>query len=252
MNTESRWLEDHFSLNIVAKHLENFRPPKGGFDPKDNWKLCYRVYTLAGRKPGSGHPAGSLWLKRKKHGSDSFILKVDYQKQLPGQWKQSVVAEIHCLSDTLSTPLKWTFDSEIIGHVEAFQNTKLKKSGVFKNGKMVVEDGKYRREIMVPSPYTVNWALFDAVQRMSRAPGTESAAVKKLLKFTMFDHFDQVKEKQSLQYRKTAQVVVGTKPIELHAYEHLGEGIVPWIYWVDSKGRLLFVISGQEAYLLES
>ena len=53
-------------------------------------------------------------------------------------------------------------------------------------------------------------------------------------------------------YRLSADVLLAGQPVRLHAYDHLGEGIVPWIYWVDDRGRLLLAVSGLEAYLLDS
>jgi hypothetical protein len=94
----------------------------------------------------------------------------------------------------------------------------------------------------------------------------------------MLDHLDEPKPNQSLSYRETADVLLsgrhltkrraahldkrqarkparslrGTQPVRLHAFEQLGDGIVPWIYWVDDRGRLLVAVSGLEAYILES
>ena len=106
-------------------------------------------------------------------------------------------------------------------------------------------DGRTQRQIPAPGAYAVNWALFEAVGRLPREEFEP-------LRFTMLDHFDQLKPGQVLSYRETADVSLGGRSVRLHAYDHLGEGIVPWIYWVDDEGRLLFAVSGLEAYLLDS
>jgi hypothetical protein len=36
--------------------------------------------------------------------------------------------------------------------------------------------------------------------------------------------------------------------LELHVYNQLGDGILPIVYYVNKSGRLLFVVSGVEAY----
>jgi len=68
----------------------------------------------------------------------------------------------------------------------------------------------------------------------------------------MLDHFDQVKPGQSISYRTTIDVMLGGRAVRLHGFDHLGEGIVPWVYWVDDQGRLLFAVSGLAGYLLNA
>jgi len=261
--------KDHFALDILASVLsappsgqeavKGFRPLKGPFDPKGNWKLSYNVCTMY----GTPWPVGDLTLERKALPDGSSVLKMNYVKSIPQnkleplyspdyilqeteQNYQKLTAEIHCKDDELSTPISWTFNFESQDETRnPIKITRLRKSAVVKNGKVEITDGKYRQVINAPSAHTVHWALFDAVQRLPRKDF-------KPLHFTMFDRFDQIKPNQTLSYRKTVDLIVGGNPtqeLRLHGYDHLGEGIIPWIYWVDDKGRLLFVVSGIEGYI---
>lgn len=234
-------LTDHFTLDSIAGFLKDFKRPKDGFDPQGPWKSVYGVYTLAGR----GGRAGRLEIERKSISKDSFVLDMTYEKNLPGH-TQHVTAEIHCRADELSTPLTWKFDSEIRargGGVLA--NTKLKKTAKAMKDHIKVAEGKHEESIAIESAWTVNWALFDAVQRLPRKAFAP-------IEFVMLDHFDQFKGGQRISYRRKTDVTIAGQEMRLHGFDHLGRGIVPRVYWVDDRGQLLFVVSGLEAYLLET
>lgn len=91
----------------------------------------------------------------------------------------------------------------------------------------------------------MNWALFDVVQRL----GGEKT---KLPAFTLIGHFDQVKLDYKSTYRKAMPVKIGKKTVRMTAYDQIWRGNVPWVYWVDENRRLLLVVAGLEAYVLEA
>lgn len=232
---------EHFTLDTVSGPLKRFRRPAGRFDPNGAWQSEYGVYTLAGQ----GALAGKLRINHKPISDNSLVLNIAYEKSLPGH-SQQIAAELHCRCDQLSTPLRWTLTSQIRDRVgNPIRNTKLKQSAVAEKGYIEIDDGRSKRRIDVESGYTINWALFDAVQRLPRRKFEP-------LRFTMLDHFDQVKAGQSISYRETIDVMLGGRAVRLHGFDHLGEGIVPWVYWVDDRGRLLFAVSGLEGYLLNA
>lgn len=232
---------DHFTLDIIARALERFRPPKTRFDPAGQWKSTYGVYTLTGQPA----QAGKLHIDRATPSKSGFVLNISYEKSLPGH-RQRVKAELHCRNDELSTPLRWTFTSQTYDNAgNPLANTKLNKSAAVREDHVEITGGKYTERIAVDAAYTVNWALFDAVQRLPRDKF-------KALQFAMIDHFDQLKAGQSISYCKATNVMLSEQPIRLHAYSQLGEGIVPWVYWVNDQGRLLFAVSGIEAYILNA
>ena len=260
--------DNEYGLDIIAPGLEGFAPPEGAYDPLGNWELTYRVCTLT----ANCAQAGSLCLKRSAVSRSKAILLVDYEKTGAGGSWQKVTAELACATDALSTPRSWTYGSDIVdAEGNPLPNMALGKSARRRLHTITIADGRRTSEMPTPRAYTINWALFDAVQRLPREPFEPLA-------FTMLDHFDQPKANQVLSYRKAIDVRLGWKRVKreklvelpkgrirktrwvkeggrtvrLHAYDHVGEGIVPWVYWVDDKGRLLFVVAGLEAYLLES
>ena len=261
-------LDNEFALDIIAPGLEGFEPPHGAFDPLGNWTIAYRVCTLT----ASCAKAGTLRLQRTVRNRRTALLSLEYEKTGAGGARQRVTAGLACARDPLSTPRSWTYSSGIVdAEGNPLANMTLKKSARRRLRTISIHDGTHTEKLPLPPAYTVNWALFDAVQRLPRAPFAP-------LSFTMLDHFDQPKANQVLSYRKAVDVRLGWqrvkreqyvdlpkgrirktrwvkdggRTVRLHAYDHVGEGIVPWVYWVDDQGRLLFVVAGLEAYVLES
>lgn len=234
-------LTDHFTLDSIAGFLKDFRRPEGRFDPDRPWRSVFGVYTLAGR----GGRTGRLEIERKTASGHDFVLDMAYEKNLPGHI-QHIKAKMHCLDDELATPARATVGSEIRrrgGGV--LRDTKLQKTVRAENGQVLIADEHHEERVAVESAWTVNWALFDAVQRLPRKTFDP-------IKFVMLDHFDQFKGGQIISYREKIDVTLAGRTIRLHRFDHLGEGIVPWVYWVDDLRRLLFVVSGLEAYILET
>jgi hypothetical protein len=248
MQTETLAPQELFTLNVVAPHLKRFRPPQGAHDPQGDWKLAYGVYTL-GAIRGHGGRIGALTVERRAGDDGRALLGIDYRKRVRPQFLNRVTAEVTCRGDTLATPERWTFSSEVArgpgggqGLVEA---TRIEQSASASDGAVELRSGDRLRRLEVEPPLAINWGLFEAVGRLPREPFDP-------IRFTMLDHFDQVKPHQALSYRRSADVLLAGAAVRLHAYDHLGQGIVPWIYWVDDAGRLLFAVSGLEAYLFDS
>ena len=253
-----------FTLDILAPHLKNFTLPQGSFDSNKDWQHTYRVYTLAGR---GGH-AGILHIRRRNTKKDSFLLDVLCHKFLPKPYRHDTKGLMNCKRDTLSTPTAWHFafstsypqkknipnspqrrngaKGEIyIDDLLTVPNSSMARQAANYGKEIRYQDGSSTHSIPTPKAYTINWALFDAVQHLPRRK-------KSAISFALLDHFDQVKPNQTLTYHGTQEVFINNTTLRLHRFDQLGEGIVPWVYWVDASGRLLFVISGLEAYILNS
>ena len=261
-------LADHFPLNILGGALKGFKPPDGKFDPQGDWELHYGVRTI-GR--GDGARVGSLRLRRRARADGGAVLRVEYRKAFPGGAAGEQRGEIECRGDALSTPVAWRLETRSLDpEGKAVPRTRIEKRAAAKEGFIEVRDPRSRRTIPAPGAYTINWALFDAVQRLPREPFAPK-------RFTLLDDFDEAKAGQTLSFRKSVEVAVGgeavvtyrerrlekgtirsprwgrrgAQPLRLHGYDLVGPGQVPVVYWVDEQGRLLFVISGIEAYLFE-
>ena len=98
-------------------------------------------------------------------------------------------------------------------------------------------------------PCTINWLLLEAVGRLPRAAFPP-------LGFTLLEDFDRPKPHHTLHYAETVNLALPAQrhageALRLHVYHHLGDGNMPWVYWVDDQGGLLFAVSGFEAYVLD-
>ena len=266
-------LGDDFSLDFISARLMGFQVPEEPFDPSGDWRLDYGVYTMSTtqRGPTPGGLVGGMSLTRKAVGEGEAELTLDYRKNGPGA-VQHVEGEIRCKNDALSTPIAWQYSAQVLdAQGKVYENSKIAKRGQAEGGRVEITDSRTTRRLAVNGPFTINWALWDAVMRM---PARESDP----LKFTMLDHFDQIKRRQTLAFRKstvvtlgqrrvkkqswkelekgrirqTEWVTVGGRDVTLHAFEQLGEGIVPWVYWTDEQGRLLFAAAGLEVYVLKT
>ncbi len=146
----------------------------------------------------------------------------------------------------LPSPKRWELDAKLRdARGQTVPGTKIRKEGSCADGVLTIRDKAATRKTKVPGAWTVNWMLFEAVQRLPREE-------TKPISFTLLDHFDQVKGKQTLAYRKTGDLTLGGKTVRAIAYDQTGRGVLPWVYWVDEAGRLLLVVAGLEAYVLTS
>ena len=236
---------EHYPLCSLLTALKTFRPPAGPFDPAGAWEQQYGMFTLAGRA-ASAKRVGSLKLRRAVGQKGNVALHVQYDKQATGGGQQ-VTGELYTHVDRpLSTPRKWTFHARLLdASGKPIPRTTVSKTADVADGRIRIADAQEARTIAVAGPYTVNWCLFDAVQRLAREK-------TKPIEFTLIDHFDQPKPEHVLAWRGKMDVVVaGGKTIPACVYEQLGRGNVPWVYWTDQRGRLLFIVAGLEAYVLE-
>lgn len=259
--------EELFTLNILAPHLLSFEPPQSAHDPAGDWQLSYRVYSLAA-VTGIGGRLAMLKVGRKRLGADRFTLELECLKPTHRQFVDKLTARIEARAEPLPVPEKWSWQSQIAdAEGKVLPLSRLERSARLAGN--VMELGP--RKLPVDGPCTVNWLLFEAVGRLPRKAFP-------LLQFTLLDDFDRPKPGHVLHYARSATVQLGRRevrqthveelekgrihktawaltegrPVPLHAYHHLGEGSVPWIYWIDDQGRLLFAVSGVEAYVLDT
>ena len=260
--------KDEFPLNIIVPVLDTFEPPQGDFEPEGEWTHRYALYTIGQR---SHFRVGSVSLRREA-AAGGPVLHVDYRKLFPRKHVGAVSAQVHCRPDALATPIRWRVASHTLGpDGKPVPHTRIEKTGTASAKSIAIADGKATRRIPTPTAYTINWALFDVVQRLPREAFEPRT-------FTLLDDFDEVKADHVLAFRKTSDVLLGgrrvqtqrweqlekgrirkttwgregDRPVRLHAYDHLGDGIVPEVYWVDDQGRLLFMVAGIEAYVWEA
>ena len=220
--------------------FKGFPPPTGPFDPDGAWSNTYRLWMVQ-----QYNSAGMLTLRRQPQGDRGVRLTVD---QTILQWSGHVrflEADLFCAADALSTPEKWSIEARCLGpDKRVFDSTVLSEKGELKGGVREVWFGKQSRQSKVPTPITSNWSLLDAVQRLD-------GKATRPLAFAMLDEMDLLKADQELSWRGEKVMNFGGRKVTLTGYHQIGRGVLPWQYWVNEQGRLLFAFSGVRAWIYD-
>ncbi len=229
-------------LNFIQGVLANFVPPDEKFNPDGEYSLSYKLLSMAGG--GAGGHAGDLSFHKNPISKNEAVMDLNYTK-FGVSCKQKFTAEIRFKTNELDSPIKYKYESKLVDMKgKLFENSELSKFATLKNNSVEIVCKNKKRKTKSQNPFALSWLLFDAVQKLPR---------KKFdpLKFTLIDHFDQIKPDNRISFHGSIVIDIPKKKnLKLHVYDQLGDGIVPIIYYVDDSGRLLFVVSGIEVYII--
>lgn len=228
------------TLASIRAFLDSFSPPAGSFDPSGSWKHSYAI-----RLEGVASPVGYLEIQREASGGGIALSVESAVAQFTGA-VQHTKAKILCAADALCTPKSWQLESAILDAAgQPVAATRVTHTAVVAGDTIEAQFGKRKRVSQAPLPFTSNWSLFDAVQRLS---GKGMAP----LRFALLEDLDLLKPNQRLSFVEGTSVgVAGGRQLALSGYERIGEGVLPYHYWVDDQHRLLFVLTGPRAYLYD-
>jgi len=257
---------DPFPLAHFERALEGFQPPTEAFDPQGAWVNAYDVWECS---QGS-RKIGALRIERTLLDAHRAVLGLRFRKGAAGGILRAEMT-LDCRTDALATPLRWQAETAVHDPQDALiADTRLSETGEVGERALRVKIGPLPVRIPVEGPCTFAGCLFDAVQRL---PGEAMGP----LEFTLIDRLNhQVKPGQRLAFRAAPTVELGGKRVwreekqtlergavyrpvparegardtKLRAYEQTGRGVVPTVYWVDARGRLLFALSGLIGYVL--
>jgi len=264
------------SLSKVSACLEGFTPPVGSFDPHGAWEHRYAVWVLFPAQSGSViQRAGALRLRREPSGRDAATLDVTLSTTMGGRVGSGyyVHARLTCATDRLATPRSWELKSCMLDAAtgRAVDLTETQQTGQVAGGMIRRQTvgnalrgvppsqaerngteaipylggrGKVERTVPAPKALSSNWSLFDALQRL---PGNNVEP----LAFDMLEEMDLLKPNQRLAYRRSLELPLSDQKVKLHCFEHLGEGILPYEYWLDDQRRLLIAVSGMRAFIFD-
>ncbi len=228
------------SLLKRDESMSGFVPPSGGFNPDYGWEHHYRIWLF------EGDDKGVLKLKCSRtylHGaSDLVVEKKVFQSQNSAHLTN---AEILFSADAVSTPKQWHLESVIMDPDSVpIEKTRIEKTAVVAGDEIRVTVGEHTFFRPAPDLFTIDWLLFDMVQRL---PGSSLTPME----FDLLEASDLLKEGQRLSYRESRVFEVNGYTLPLIGYHIIGGGILPHQFWVDDKHRLLFVFSGPRAFILD-
>jgi len=261
-------MTDHFPLAHFERALDGFQPPTEAFDPLGAWVNAYHIWECS----QGNRKIGALRIERTPLSARRAKLAVRYRKMAAAGILRAEMS-VECKADGLATPIRWQAQSCVHDTEDKpIEDTRLQETGeAGERGPRVKVGGKTAR-VSVEGPFTFDWCLFEAVQRL---PGEALEP----LAFTLIDRLSrEAKAEQRLAFRTAATVELGGKRVwreekqtleagavyrpvparegatatALRAYNQTGRGILPVVYWVNEQGRLLFALSGLIGYVLNA
>ena len=66
----------------------------------------------------------------------------------------------------------------------------------------------------------------------------------------MLEELDIVRDSQCLTYLGTHEIVLANGVNKLHAYRQIGQGLLPFHYWLDQQHRVVFATGALRAFVL--
>jgi hypothetical protein len=235
-------------LDLFRDVLRNYLPPSGPFEPAGRWFHQYRLYTVVNGDIPVPPVRGTLRIERVPQDAGGAILNINYEKTSRYAGVHTFLATVVCANDHLSTPLKWSSTYTAAAPARPLKmSLEQMETGVAGEGSVIISQGREQKKLSLPSAYTSNWALFDAVQRLERSGGAA-------LRFTLLDD-DAPKPDQVLAFYQSTHLRdrwPGAPDIRVHGFLQIGEGTTPQVYWVDDRGELLFLVSGLNAFVLDN
>jgi len=229
----------------VTGGLVNFPPVYSGFDPDGDWTNTYRIFTCHGYRKSSNETQGLLRIRRRRRDKGTFNLKVS-QKIVNSEAVVNLIdADIVCKRDALASPVRWTLSNRFIGSDEKpvadlfFEETARIDKNVLE---IKTSDETMKRN--TTQPLTADFCLFEAVQRLGfdkTAPGS----------FSILEGMSLFKADQHLSGHGHYDLAIGGKTMRLRRFCQLGGGILPYEYYLDNHRRLLIVVTGARAYIMD-
>ena len=221
----------HFLLGAVAL----YKPAaEQRFDPAGPWKHAYVLLNSATEpiqaKRGKAPAAvaqGYLTLERRPEDGDTFTLRGEFLADRQYLGASRMTFQARCRADRLASTLSWKVSTvSLKGDGKEEPMSKLDFEGSIKDNK---------------APAT-NWGLMEAVQRLGNKPIDP-------VTFDMLEDFDALRPGQRRTYWGTTEATRGGRPLKLTGYQQIGQGILPYHYWLDESGRLVLAYGALQGFV---
>lgn len=234
--------QDVFSLRKILPAVDSYPWLRTDFAAHGDWEHVYRLYSLA---PGVLAKKGHVTVQRRAGEQGEVSLHVRIEREAQSNTSYFVDTQLTCIHDTLCTPQHFTTANKMAAAYEAspLPFTAIEKQGLFQQGQLELRSGRQAIRFPLTVPYTFKWCLFDAVQQLAD-PNLDP------IRFSLIDENDQIWPDQVLRFYRRVSLENEHGTQTLTALEHVGPGVIPFVFWIDEQGRLLFVMTGIEAYVL--
>ncbi len=229
----------------VTGGLVNFPPVYSDFDPDADWTNTYRIFTCHGYRKTGNDNQGLLRIRRRRRDKATFNLKVSQRIVNSEAIVNLIDADIVCKHDALASPVRWTLSNRFIGSDEKpVADLSFEETAQITNNLLEIKTGDETVKRNITQPLTADFCLFEAVQRL------EFERII-LPSFSILEGMSLFKADQHLSYRGRQDFITSGKTMRLHWFCQLGNGILPYEYYLDDNHRLLIVVTGARAYIMD-
>jgi hypothetical protein len=236
-----------FSLQKLSTLANSYVYPVCGNFDTGNWQLRFKHYNFY---PGTAFEVGTLALgKTTVNDECNFSLNAStaiFDRKIRRFFETK--GTLTSCNDVLSTPKKWQISTNTVQPenpgtdfctLRKLNGTFDKKQLVFKNGSAII------RKVNPPAALSWRYGLVDVVQNMAKN-GIEHVS------FDLLDAFDTTTTANQMRFDRKQEVMTGLGgSVTFGVYDHTGAGTIPTVYWVDDMNRVVFIISGMEAWILQ-
>lgn len=243
-----------FSLLKMERILPEYSFPFINSFSTDAFRLKYTLYNFyqefavtAGTFQITRQPLADPLYQvtcHRKASADFIVDDVSYKSIFRGNY--IFQGQIMTRNDLLATPVSWECETKISDNSSGMpvMDTLHHWKGTFKNGQIGYKSGKinYKKK-PANKNLTWKWGIINLVQKMAEQSVRE-------IHFSALDEMDMLYEHQFARFRKKQQIDCGSRTLEFNVFDVLGDGIIPTVYWVDNFNRVIFIVTGVEAYVL--
>ncbi len=226
--------------------LTDWPPAPERVSPDGNWVHTYRIWTCHGFTDRGNSNPGVIRIERVAGAAEQFFtLNVRQRVVHVGDIVHELRARIECRNDRLASPQKWSLTSRFF-----------ESNGKEREGLVVQEQGRCRdervvrtingraREMTVSAQTTADWCLFEALQRWPLRRGESPA-------FDVLEGLSVHRPGHRITYRGQETIERSGKPLKLHRFSQLGQGMLPYDYWLDDARRLVLAATLSRVYILD-
>ena len=242
---------ESFSLLKLERVLPGYILPESNQFSTDRFKMQYALFNLYDI---AFVQAGDFLFQRIPSGKQAtfrFHLNRYANVGLTGsgeKYSYILRGSAVCADNLFATPATWECESKIARSFRStpMPGTAFSWTGAYESGSIRVSThGKSVVKNIALPDLTWKWGLISVVQKMAEN-------VIETAEFSSLDEMDIVYARQAIARSADRPVKYGEDHITFRVYDLVGDGIIPTVYWVDQHNRVVFIISGMEAWLLSN
>ena len=217
-----------------------------GFSPGSSWKHMYRIWSSQGWIDFAYKNVGALSIEKTATDSDSgFVLSIWQRLVHLGGILHTISARAVSAGDAIASLKEWTVYSTItrtLGEIDP--SLTLEYSFRVENGVVHRTVNGIESSFRTDAPLTSDWTMFEAIQRLPFHPID-------LPHFNSMDGLTVIKRGHRVYFRENSEERIESQRLTLRNFYQIGNGVLPYEYWLDDAHRLIMMISSNRVYFLD-